>query len=250
MVISIFKFLSNYYGIKLDKTTKVSHKDIRSCFDFVEMPSDKKRSNEAALNNSIVYVEDSYGKVDVYVCPEDIEVVEVEVETTEEKITQALNNSAIDLNLADKYVFSDGKLNATEIDEEDVKKIVENSELKQISSYELEGTKLTVHIGQLSVEYEVVVFNDVNDDTDLLDDLCDLPTYQLGELLSKYKRKPSFYRLIKKELVKRGVYKNKKYKLDKEIVEMEVDKEFIKKEGAMTGYDRYTRRREIKRKKS
>ena len=79
----------------------------------------------------------------------------------------------------------------------------------------------------------------VSDDETFLNDLCEIPTYKLRELLSKYKRKVSFYKVIKSELIKRGVYENKKYKLRKEITKMEES----------DIHDKYQRRREIKCKK-
>ena len=80
------------------------------------------------------------------------------------------------------------------------------------------------------------------DDKSILDELDELPTYMVHELLSKYKDKPSFYKLIKKELICRGEYKNKIYKLRKEIVEIELEK------GDRN--DKYQRRRKIKCKES
>ena len=44
------------------------------------------------------------------------------------------------------------------------------------------------------------------------------------ELLSKYKDMPSFYKVIKKELICRGIYKTKKYKLRREIIEIELER--------------------------
>ena len=77
-------------------------------------------------------------------------------------------------------------------------------------------------------------------DPDILDQLADLPTYQVRELLSRYKYVPSFYKVIKRELIDRGVYENKKYRLLKEIVGM--------KESGFN--DKYQRRRKIKCKES
>ena len=79
-------------------------------------------------------------------------------------------------------------------------------------------------------------------DKPLLEEIDELPTYLVHELLSKYKDKPSFYRLIKKELICRGEYSKKEYKLRKEIKEIELE------EGEYN--DKYQRRREIKCKKS
>ena len=79
------------------------------------------------------------------------------------------------------------------------------------------------------------------DDKSILDELCDMPTYMVHELLSKYKDMPSFYRVIRKELVCRGEYRAKKYKLRREIIEIELE------EGEF--YDKYQRRRKVKCKK-
>lgn len=54
-------------------------------------------------------------------------------------------------------------------------------------------------------------------DKEILEDLSNLPTYVLGELLSKYKKKKSFYKIIRRELVQRGRYENKVYKLNKKL---------------------------------
>ena len=92
-------------------------------------------------------------------------------------------------------------------------------------------------------EYTEEVKEDkLDDDTSILDELCDMPTYMVHELLSKYKDKPSFYRYIKKELISRGTYENKMYKLRREIIEIELE------EGENN--DKYQRRRKIKCKKS
>ncbi len=84
--------------------------------------------------------------------------------------------------------------------------------------------------------------NIFKDDKTILEELDELPTYMVRELLSKYKDRPSFYRLIKSELIYRGVYKNKAYKLQRELIEIGLE------EGGKN--DKYQRRREIKRKKS
>lgn len=76
----------------------------------------------------------------------------------------------------------------------------------------------------------------------ILENLADMPTYLVGQLLSEYKYIPSFSRIIKKELKNRGVYDNKKHKLKKEILENELE------EGVYN--DKYQRRRKIKCKKS
>ena len=82
----------------------------------------------------------------------------------------------------------------------------------------------------------------LDDDRTLIEEIDELPTYLIHELLSKYKNKPSFYRLIKRELICRGEYNKKTYKLRKETIEIKLE------EGEYN--DKYQRRREIKCKKS
>ena len=89
---------------------------------------------------------------------------------------------------------------------------------------------------------ECVKEESIEDDKSILDELDEMPTYIVHELLSRYKDKPSFYRLIKRELIARGTYENKIYKLRKEIVEIEIEESDFN--------DKYQRRREIKCKKS
>ena len=76
------------------------------------------------------------------------------------------------------------------------------------------------------------------DDAFIIDELSDMPTYLVRQLLSKYKDKPSFYKVIRKELVCRGVYQSKKHKIDKEIKKMELEESEF--------YDKFQRRRKIK----
>ena len=83
-------------------------------------------------------------------------------------------------------------------------------------------------------------FGNPPNDMNILNELDNIPTYKVRELLSIYKDSKSFYRLIKKELIKRGIYNNKRYKLDKEINILE-ESEYN---------DKYQRRRKIKCKKS
>ena len=93
------------------------------------------------------------------------------------------------------------------------------------------------------MDYEYTESEEIKEiDKTILDELEELPTYMVGELLSRYKNVPSFYRIIKRELICRGVYDNKKYKLRKETLEIEL-------EGGKKN-DKYQRRREIKCKKS
>lgn len=54
-----------------------------------------------------------------------------------------------------------------------------------------------------------------------LDKLDTISTYQLRKLLSEFKSIIGVYRCIRKELVRRGVYQNKRYKLEKERIAIE-----------------------------
>lgn len=53
--------------------------------------------------------------------------------------------------------------------------------------------------------------------------LEDIPTYALHELLSLYKKHYSIYRKIKNELISRGEYSNKLYKLQGNVIKVEMD---------------------------
>ena len=172
MVISIFKFLSTYYGVTLDAGMECTHAIAKKNFEFLKGCPFKYADKNADLvqDGKIIYVADSHGVILPYICPDNILTADNECLYTEK------------------------------------------------------------------VEEKPVI------DKSILEELCDMPTYMVRELLSKYKDKPSFYRVIKKELISRGVYKNKNYKLRKEIVEIELE------EGEYN--DKYQRRREIKRKKS
>lgn len=87
-------------------------------------------------------------------------------------------------------------------------------------------------------ECDYCIDNKGCDENFFLEQLCDMPTYLIRELLSQYKNKPSFYRVIKKELIARGVYQNKKHKINREIVKMTIEESDLN--------DKYKRRRKIK----
>lgn len=74
----------------------------------------------------------------------------------------------------------------------------------------------------------------------ILTNISKISTYDVRKLLSKYKDVPSIYRLLKRELKKRGVYDNKIYKLDKELIKVEEKEK----------NDKYKRRQRIKRNES
>ncbi len=172
MVISIFKYLWEYYGITLNAGVNLSHKEVKKNFKFLKGCSFKFAAKNADLvkNGKIIYVSDSFGVIFPYFAPE-----KPKVAVSECTYTETVNNNEL---VADKSI---------------------------------------------------------------LDEIADMPTYMVGELLSKYKDKPSFYRVIKRELIYRGRYENKKYKLRKEIIEIELE------EGEF--YDKYQRRQKIRSKK-
>jgi len=168
MAISIFKFLSRYYGLSLNAAVKCTHLDAKQNFSFVETCSIVFASNNKELvdKGKIVYVKDTSGVVRPY--------------------------------------FSPSKTVSSECD-----------------YTELENKTLT-------------------DDNNILNELEAIPTYKVCELLSKYKKNRTFYRIIKKELINRGIYQNKIHKINKEIDSLrESDDD-----------DKYKRRRKIKCKKS
>ena len=169
MVISIYKFLSEYYGIILDAGIKCTHTIAKKNFRFLKGCPFKyaERNVDLVKTGKIIYVADSSGLIYPYICPNIIKTI----------------NRTCDYTAKPK---------------------------------------------------------ESNDSDNLLDRLESLPTYIVHELLSKYKDRPSFYRIIKKELINRGVYEDKKYKLRKENLEIDSGED----------NDKYQRRRKIKCKKS
>ena len=173
MVISIFKFLAEYYGVTLDAGKELTHTMAKKNFRFLKgCPFRYAAKNpDLVKNGKIIYVADTHGIIFPYICPE--------------KIMTAINNC---------------------------------SYTEEVTTRKLDTNK------------------------DILAELADMPTYMVHELLSKYKDMPSFYKVIKRELICRGVYKTKRYKLRREIIEIELE------EGENN--DKYQRRRKIKCKKS
>lgn len=168
MVISIVKFMLDYYGICLDAGMEYSHRTLKKEFKFLKRCSFSYADSNSDLVGSgkIIYVKDSYGVIFPYKCPNEIKTCNKKCE------------------------FS------TKIEE----------------------------------EFE---------DRSILEELTEMPTYMVHELLSRYKKKPSFYRIIKAELMSRGEYDIKRYKMKREIREIE--------ESDLN--DKYQRRRKIKCKK-
>jgi len=167
MAISIFKFLSRYYGILLDINIQYSHKELKKDFYFLERCSFEYAESHPYLIacGKIIYVYDNFNNVVPYFCP------------------------------CERIVFDDMCECSCE------KNNTENVDL-------------------------------------LIECLSELPTYMVKELLGRYKDRPSFYKIIKGELIKRGVYKNKKYKIGREINKMELEESEL--------YDKCKRRRKIK----
>ena len=149
MVISIIKFMLDYYGVPLNTKYKYSHKELKKEFEGIIGCTFEYADEHPDLVKAgkILYVKDSYGKVLPYISPA-------------------------------KRIVSD-------------------------------------------VECEFIFDEHESSNIDILDEMYDMPDYMLGELLSKYKRNPSIYKLIKKELISRGIYANKIYKCAREIDEDE-----------------------------
>ena len=147
MVISIVRFMSDYYGISLDAGYMYSHKVLKKSFKELKRCSFKYADSNPELVGSgkIIYVKDSYGQILPYICPK--------------------------------------------------RTLISNEECRFTEA----GCE--------------------NDNANALDELVGIPTYVLGELLSKYKNKPSFYKLIKTELVNRGVYSDKIYRCARELTD-------------------------------
>ena len=146
MVISIFKFLSRYYGLSLNAASNCTHMDAKKNFEFIECCSVRfARENEELVDKGvIVYVEDTSGVVRPYFCP-----------------SKRICEECVYVKLPKKICCND---------------------------------------------------------KDLLKELVKLPTYKVCELLGKYKDNIVLYKMIKKELINRGIYDNKIYKINKEIV--------------------------------
>ena len=168
MAISIFKFLSRYYGVSLNAAVTCTHLDVKQNFDFIETCSITfaKDNKELVDKGKIVYVKDTNGVVRPYFSP-----------------SKSVSRECV-------YVEANGE---TAID-----------------------------------------------DRAILEELSAIPTYKVCELLGRYKKNRTFYRIIKRELIDRGIYENKIHKINKEIDGLKESME----------NDKYKRRRKTKCKKS
>lgn len=145
MIISIVRFMMEYYGVCLNAGCRYSHKKIkkvfsgvRGCsFSYVEGHPDEVKAGK------IIYVKDGYGEVLPYYSPNE--------------------------------------------------PIIANEEC------------------------DFVHLQKGRPNRGILNELSELPTYVLGELLSKYKRKPAIYKIVKEELISRGVYDEKIFKCSREL---------------------------------
>ena len=148
MAISIFKFLSRYYGISLDAGMECSHTDIRRNFKFIKVYSGDEE--ELVPASRIIYVVDSHGLISPYVRPE---VIHTSVS-------------------ACAYT---------------------------ISKEDTMDTNISCVSG--------------------------MSTYELLTMMSEYRDRPSFYRILKRELLRRGFYQVKAYKIEKEELKYGLDRE-------------------------
>ena len=105
---------------------------------------------------------------------------------------------------------------------------------------------------------EIISCNDVcqyttSEDEDDKYDICSLAQevenmslYDIKKIMHEHKDDVKMYHILKNELIKRGVYKNKLYKIAKEI-----DREIVRDEIEECEFnDKYQRRRKISKKKS
>ena len=137
MVISVVKFMLDYYGIRLNAGDVYSHRTLKKEFKFLKRCSFSYADSNRDLvgNGDIIFVRDSFDVIFPYKRPKKIKTC----------------NKGCD------YV----------VKEEDCDEEIDKS---------------------------------------ILEELFEMPTYVVHELLSRYKNKPSFYKVIKAELVSRGEY--------------------------------------------
>lgn len=171
-----------YYGIILDINKKYSHALLSKIFGNFNDDSDKIKEN-------LIYVVDDYGNICTYSRPNIMDDVTNDYE---------------------KYV-------------NDVLATLEKVPTNNL--FELLGIYKYNYRVYMSIRNELMsrgIYMDESDKRkfdDIMDVLNDIPTYALHELLSRYKRYYSIYRRIKNELIRRGEYDNKVFKL-KEIVDI------------------------------
>lgn len=185
-IINIKKFIYRYFGIILDQDTKYSHNSLNKILDdYIPEDNDKR---------DLLYVMDDYGYIRSYTRP----TIEYNIES-----------SSITNNDVDKY--ENAVLATLEI-------------TPTYALYELLSIYKHNHRVNKAIKNELTSRGLYTDESDklnfdnILEVLNDIPTYALHELLSTYKRHYSIYRRIKNELINRGEYDNKLYKL-REIVD-------------------------------
>ena len=172
-------FMYKYYGIILDLDIKYSHELLKKIFGNFNSEDSKKNKD------NLIYVVDDFGNICLYTRPNVI------------------------INNIEKYVN----------DVLDTLEIIPTNGL-----YELLGIYKYNYRVYMSIRNELMNRHLYVDEYDKrkLDDILivlnDIPTYALHELLSTYKRYYSIYRRIKNELIRRGEYDNKLYKL-KEVID-------------------------------
>lgn len=169
-----------YYGIILDINKKYSHTLLSKIFGNFNDDSDKIKEN-------LIYVVDDYGNICTYSRPNIRDDITNDYEKYVNDVLATLDiiptNCLYELLDIYKYNYR-------------VYMAIKNELMNR---------------GVCMDEYDKINFDDI------MDVLNDIPTYALHELLSRYKRYYSIYRRIKNELISRGEYDNKLFKI-KEVI--------------------------------
>lgn len=183
-VIGIKKFLSRFYNESVDPNKKYSHEFLKMIAkDLYEITDDEEEKNK-----DIIYVMDDYGKVCKYSRGSIILDDNNNIYASDVLESLSMTPTYALLELLDIYK--------------------DNYLVNKAIKHELKSRDLIVEGSGMD---------------NILATLEEIPTYALHELLSLYKKHYSIYRKIKNELISRGEYTNKLYKLQKDVVKVEMD---------------------------
>ena len=183
-VIGIKKFLSRFYNESVDPNKKYSHEFLKMIAkDLYEITDDEEEKNK-----DIIYVMDDYGKVCKYSRGSIILDDNNNIYASDVLESLSMTPTYALLELLDIYK--------------------DNYLVNKAIKHELKSRDLIVEGSGMD---------------NILATLEEIPTYALHELLSLYKKHYSIYRKIKNELISRGEYTKKLYKLQKDVVKVEMD---------------------------
>lgn len=183
-VIGIKKFLSRFYNESVDPNKKYSHEFLKMIAkDLYEITDDEEEKNK-----DIIYVMDDYGKVCKY-----------------SRCSIFLDDNN---NIYASDVLESLSMTPTYALLELLDIYKDNYLVNKAIKHELKSRDLIVEGSGMD---------------NILATLEEIPTYALHELLSLYKKHYSIYRKIKNELIGRGEYTKKLYKLQEDVVKVEMD---------------------------